>query len=139
MIWHIYIYIYIYIYIFLLNTLSGGKICLVVPWATKTVLSPRLVADVGRVSHMLSHVAWWKKKYIYIWGQSENFKIIASYMLRYKYCNTDGRSVWTTSGTMLKNIPPLVTFHKSILVSQWTFQPTHAHIYIYIYIHTKKR
>ena len=54
LIWHIYIYIYIYIYIIyiyiyiyiiLLNTLSGGKSCLVVPgvavppWATKTVIT----------------------------------------------------------------------------------------------------
>ena len=59
--------IYIYIYIFLLNTLSGGKSCLVAPgvaippWATETVLSPWLAADEGRVSHVLSHVVWWKK------------------------------------------------------------------------------
>ena len=67
---YIYIYIYIYIeyrYIFLLNTLSGGKSCLVAPgvavppWATETVLSPWLAADEDRVSHVLSHVVWWKK------------------------------------------------------------------------------
>ena len=55
-------------YIFLLNTLSGGKSCLVAPgvavppWATETVLSPWLAADEARVSHVLSHVVWWKKK-----------------------------------------------------------------------------
>ena len=32
------------------------------PWATETVLSPWLAADEARVSHMLSHVVWWKKK-----------------------------------------------------------------------------
>ena len=40
---HIYIYIYI-----------------VPPWATATVLSPWLAADESRVSHVLSHVVWWK-------------------------------------------------------------------------------
>ena len=32
------------------------------PWATETVLSPWLAADEARVSHVLSHVVWWKKK-----------------------------------------------------------------------------
>ena len=56
--------VYIYIYIILLNTLSGGKGCLVAPgvpvspWATETVLSP--LVDEGRLSHVLSHVVWWK-------------------------------------------------------------------------------
>ena len=31
------------------------------PWATETVLSPWLAADEARVSHVLSHVVWWKK------------------------------------------------------------------------------
>ena len=36
-------------------------------WATETVLSPWLAADEARVSHVLSHVVWWKKNiYIYI-------------------------------------------------------------------------
>ena len=76
--------IHIWIY---LNTLSGGK-CLVVPvpsWATETVLSPWLAADEVRVSHVLSHVVWWKKKkkiYIYIYvcvifGQVKKFRVIA--------------------------------------------------------------
>ena len=69
------VYIYIYVYIpssfCHRNTLSGGKSCLVAlgvavpPWATETVLSPWLAADEVRVSHVLSHVVWWKK-YIYI-------------------------------------------------------------------------
>ena len=56
-------------YIFLLNTLSGDKSCLVAPgvavplWATETVLSPWLAADEVRVSHVFSHVVWWKKLY----------------------------------------------------------------------------
>ena len=29
-------------------------------WATETVLSPWLAADEARVSHVLSHVVWWK-------------------------------------------------------------------------------
>ena len=37
--------------------------------------------------------------------------------------NSD-RSVGNTRGTMLKNKLHLVTFHESILVSLWTFQPT---------------
>ena len=43
-----------------------------------------------------------------------------------KYYNTDDRSVWNTRGTTLKNKPHLITFHESILVSLWTFQPTLA-------------
>ena len=45
----------------------------VLPWATETVLSPWLAADEARVSHVLSHVVWWKKNkkkqhiYIYIY------------------------------------------------------------------------
>ena len=30
------------------------------PWATETVLSLWLAADEDRVSHVLSHVVWWK-------------------------------------------------------------------------------
>ena len=33
-------------------------------WATETVLSPWLVADEDRVSHVLSHVVWWKKFFL---------------------------------------------------------------------------
>ena len=53
--------------VFFLNTLSGGKSCSVAPgvavppWATETVLSPWMAADEARVSHVLSHVVWWKK------------------------------------------------------------------------------
>ena len=63
--WHD-VYIYIYIYIILLNTLSCGKSCLVVPgvavppWATETH-HPWLAADEGKILHVLSHVVWWKK------------------------------------------------------------------------------
>ena len=46
-----------------------------------------------------------------------------------KRCNTDGRSVWTVKGTMLKNKPNLVTFHEIFLVGQWTFQRTLARVY----------
>ena len=56
----------VYIGFVFLNTLSGGKSCSVAPgvavppWATETVLSPWLAADEARVSHVLSHVVWWK-------------------------------------------------------------------------------
>ena len=42
------------------------KRCLVVPgvavppWATETVLSAWLAADEDMVSHVLSHIVWWK-------------------------------------------------------------------------------
>ena len=35
----------------------------VLPWATETVLSPWLAADEDRVSHVFSHVVWWKFEY----------------------------------------------------------------------------
>ena len=63
----------IYRYIFLLNTLSGGKSgsvapgVAVAPWVTETVLSPWLAADEDRVSHVLSHVVWWKKNIANSW------------------------------------------------------------------------
>ena len=41
-----------------------------------------------------------------------------------KHCITNGKSVQTVKGIMLKNKPHLVTFHESILVSFWTFQLT---------------
>ena len=44
--------------------------------------------------------------------------------MKSKYCNTDGRSVWTVRGTMLKNKFHSVAPQESILVSLWTFQPT---------------
>ena len=65
----------IYRYIFLLNTLSGGKSCLVAPgvavppWATEIVLSPWLAADEDRVSHVLSRVVRWKKILENIWKE----------------------------------------------------------------------
>ena len=69
-------------YIFLLNTLSGGKSCSVAPgvavppWATETVLSPWFAADEARVSHVLSHVVWWKNKiYICIYIYTECFTV----------------------------------------------------------------
>ena len=45
---------------------SWRRFCLVAPrvavplWATETVLSPWLVADEDRVSHVLSNIVWWK-------------------------------------------------------------------------------
>ena len=38
--------------------------------------------------------------------------------------NTDRKSVGTTRKIILKNEPHFSTFHESILVSLWTFQPT---------------
>ena len=36
------------------------------PWATETVLSPWLAANEVRVSHVLSHVVWWKFEIVYV-------------------------------------------------------------------------
>ena len=41
----------------------------------------------------------------------------------FKYCNTNGKSIWTARGTNIEK-PHLVTFYESILVSLWTFQLT---------------
>ena len=51
--------IYIYIYN-IFNTLSAGKGCLVAPG----VPVPPWAADESRVSHVLSHVVWWKFIYV---------------------------------------------------------------------------
>ena len=53
--------------------------------------------------------------------------------MRSKHFNTDGRTVWAARGTMLKNIPHLVIFHESILVSlSFSAEPQRLSI-IYIY------
>ena len=69
---HTHTHTHTYIYTYLLNTPTGGKSCLVAPGvalppgATKTVWSPWLASDEGRVSHVFSHVVWWNI-YIYIY------------------------------------------------------------------------
>ena len=65
----IYIYIYFFKYPVWWQKLLVVPGVAVLPWATKTVLSPWLAADEGRVSYVLSHVVWWKrkKKFIYIY------------------------------------------------------------------------
>ena len=40
---------------------------------------------------------------------------------RSKYCNTDGKSLWTTKRTLLKNKNHLKVFQWSILVSVWIY------------------
>ena len=45
---------------------------------------------------------------------------------------------WTKRGTVLKKKPDLVTFHKSIMVSLWTFQPTLIMNISYFYLENKK-
>ena len=55
-----------------------------------------------------------------------------------KHCITDRGNVWTTKETMLKNKPHLVSFHRSIFISLWTFPPTFVYIYIYIYIERER-
>ena len=35
-----------------------------------------MAADEARVSHVLSHVVWWKKKYIYIKNSNSVYEII---------------------------------------------------------------
>ena len=50
-----------------------------------------------------------------------------------KHCNPDGWNVWTSKETMLKNKPLLVTLHKSIFVSLWTFQLT----FVYLFTNSK--
>ena len=69
--------------------------------------------------------------FIWTWTMKMDRKvhIMASYLLlvtflRFKHYNTDGRSVWTGRGTLLKNKPHLVTFHETILVSLRTSQLT---------------
>ena len=41
-----------------------------------------------------------------------------------KHCNTKGKCMWITMGTMFKNKPHLVTFFESMLVSLWAFKLT---------------
>ena len=87
-------FFFFYRYIFLLNTLSGGKSCLVAPgvavppWATETVLSPWLAADEVRVSHVLSHVVWWKKSDSWIFLMIKILWIYSRYNIKKKVlCN----------------------------------------------------
>ena len=67
----------------------------------------------------------------YIWEGSEKFRCWChiccwwfNLPMRFKHSNIVERSMWTASGgTLLKNKPHLVTYHKSILVNLWTFKP----------------
>ena len=52
----------------------------------------------------------------------------ASIPRKSKHCNTNGRSVWTAGETVLKINPYLVKFNHCIIVSLWTFQPTHVYL-----------
>ena len=52
----------------------------------------------------------------------------------FKHCITDGRSTWTSSGTILKNKHHLVTLHESILVSLCTFQLTLFQKALFVFI-----
>ena len=69
--------------------------------------------------------------HIYIWytGVGERFigwkfyvtlylLLITFWPMNSKQCNTNGRSVWTTMWTMLKNKPHLVTFHESMYLGK---------------------
>ena len=78
----------VYIDIYILNTLSGGKSCLVVrgeavpPWATETVLSPWLATDEDRISHIV-----WKKIYIYTPPTFFHSLSLSIYIYIYIYIN----------------------------------------------------
>ena len=58
--------------------------------------------------------------------------------MEFKHYNTNGGSMRTTRGTILKNKPYFVTFQESVLVSQWIFQLTYIYIYKYIYMRMYK-
>ena len=62
---------------------------------------------------------------IYIYIQSSYDDVISTiddfFTIESKYCNTEGRSVWTARGTMLKNKPHFFVFYGSIMVKLWTF------------------
>ena len=97
--------------------------------------------------------------YMYIQERTEKFKwqhhICSGWLfwsVGLKHCNTNGRTMWTTSRTMLKNQPHFVTFYNSIWVNLLTLQLTliltsyktnikwdikfFLVLYIYIYIYT---
>ena len=107
-----------YIYIFL-NTLSGGKSCSVAPgvavppWATETVLSPWLGADEARVSHVLSHVVWWKKNRLVLCN-TMYFKIVI---------------VWKALVWQLTSFAQKI-FHKDDVINRWRFVRKVGHVFI---------
>ena len=68
---------------------------------------------------------WWGHNYLQLRTFSR-IRMRASVPRESMRCNTDGRTVWTTGNTMLKNKPHLVRFDRCIIVSLWTFQPTLA-------------
>ena len=100
MIWHIYIYIYIYIYNSL-NTLSGGKRCLVVPevavppWATITVLSPLVGSWCGHGIACAFTRCMMKKKNIYIYINS--YIYIYIYISDYIWLKSSGEGFLGTT------------------------------------------
>ena len=68
-------------------------------WST-TVYEIRVKSSqAGKIHKMTSHLLW-----------------MTFWPMRFKLCNTDGRSLWTTGEIMLKNKLHLVTFHEIILI-----------------------
>ena len=126
----------IYRYIFLLNTLSGGKSCLVAPgvavpsWATQTVLSPWLVADEDRVLYVLSHVVWWKiYTYIYIYIYFFFFFFLFSFFLLSVF-DFDIVSVLYDAHHMWWNL-----INPGCCLIWFVLEMTADYIYIYLYIY----
>lgn len=58
----------------------------------------------------------------------------ASPLMRCKHWKTDGRNVWTATGSMSQNKYNLLTLHESFLVSLCTFQPIIANVKIGVQI-----
>ena len=71
-------------------------------------------------------VCMWRTIYIYIYTivgwKVHKMMIISAFDGFFYHCNTDGRSVWATRKTRLKNKPHLATFSKSIMICLWTFK-----------------
>ena len=116
---------------------------------TETVLSPWLVADEDRVSHMLSHV-WWKKRKIRKKYVHDSFVITetvlspwlvadedrVSHMLSHVLCITFIKSKSYFSFVLIKEYNLQCTSMLRYFHCLENMPPTQTYIYIYIYTHT---
>ena len=80
-------------------------------------------AATKRSNHEIRDIRGWAEKFIWWRYIHCEWRFLS---MGFKHCNTEGRRVWISKGTMLKKL--IVTFNESILVSLWNFQLTIVYI-----------
>lgn len=103
-----------------------------------SLYSPDLTASDYHLScNMKSHLSRkiaFTIDHIYCWLLFLTNMTRPSPLMRWKHWKTDGRDVWTATGSMSQNKCHLVTLHESFMVSLYTFQPIIVNVKIGVQI-----